>query len=330
MLATAMSDSSPTAVVGIDLGGTTIKAALVSPSYQLLGRSAVPTELRSQTSLLDAIERLVAHVSQDTAPAAVGFGLPSQIDQRHGRVLDSTNVPLEEIDFKDEMARRLGVRVEIDNDANAACLAEVRIGAARGARHVVMLTLGTGVGGGLVLDGKPWLGRGSAGEIGHVVVQLGGARCTCGRRGCMEAYAGRAAMEAHARKEVAKGKRTDLFRLMEERDRTRLTSGIWSRALEHEDELAVRLIDRAIAALGAGVASVVNVLDVECVILGGGLGVRFGEEYAGRLAAAMQPHLFADFRPPDVHVAALGDFGGAVGATLLVEPAQAPASAAAA
>jgi glucokinase len=151
-----------------------------------------------------------------------------------------------------------------------------------------------------------------------MVVEIDGARCTCGRRGCMEAYAGRAAMEEHARKLHKKGKHTDLFKLMKEHGRTRLTSGIWSRALEHEDELAIELIERAVGALGAGVASAVNLLDVEAVIIGGGLGVRLGEPYAKRIAKAMRPHLFADERPPHIHVAALGDLGGAIGAALLV------------
>jgi glucokinase len=163
------------------------------------------------------------------------------------------------------------------------------------------------------------VGRGAAGEIGHIVVELDGAQCTCGRRGCMEAYAGRSAMEAHAARQVEKGKETDLFKLMKERERTRLTSGIWARALEREDKLAEHMIERALRALGAGVASACNVLDVECVIVGGGLGVRLGDPYAKRIAEQMQPHLFADFRPPDVHVAALGDLGGAIGATLLVD-----------
>ena len=110
---------------------------------------------------------------------------------------------------------------------------------------------------------------------------------------------------------------------MKEHDRTRLTSGIWARALEHEDKLATELIERAVRALGAGIASAVNLLDVEAVIIGGGLGVRLGDPYAKRIAAAMQPHLFADDRPPDVHVAALGDLGGAIGAALLVRSASA-------
>jgi glucokinase len=137
----------------------------------------------------------------------------------------------------------------------------------------------------------------------------------------MEAYAGRSAMEEHVRKLVKKGEKTDLFKLAEHHERTRLTSGIWSRALEHGDELAERMIERAIAALGAGVASAVNLLDVPAVIIGGGLGVRMGAPAAERIAAAMQPHLFADSRPPHVEVAALGDFGGAIGASLLLDPA---------
>jgi glucokinase len=153
-----------------------------------------------------------------------------------------------------------------------------------------------------------------------VVVEIDGARCTCGRIGCMEAYAGRKAMEEHVTKLVEKGRKTDLFELMTEHERTRLTSGIWARALEHGDKLAIHTLDRAVRALGAGIASVVNVLDVEGVIIGGGLGVRLGHPYAKRIAKAMQPHLFADTRPPHVHVAALGDLGGAIGASLLLRP----------
>jgi glucokinase len=177
---------------------------------------------------------------------------------------------------------------------------------------------GTGVGGGIVLDGRPWLGRGAAGEIGHVVVKRDGARCTCGRKGCMEAYAGRGAMELRARHRQKSGTKTDLFAIMEERGRDRLTSGIWARALDREDKLAVELMDDAIAALGAGVASVQNVLDVDAIVIGGGLGIRLGEPYAKRILDAMMPHLFVDSDPPVVQVAALGDLGGAIGASLLL------------
>jgi glucokinase len=173
------------------------------------------------------------------------------------------------------------------------------------------------VGGGIVLEGEPWAGAGAAGEIGHVVVEIGGAKCPCGRRGCMEAYAGRGAMEMRARKLADEGRKTVLFKIMEERGRPRLTSGVWKRALDRDDDLAHELIDRAVRALGAGVASACNVLDVEAVVIGGGLGLKLGEPYAERIRTAMQPHLFADERPPAIRLAALGDLGGAIGAALL-------------
>jgi glucokinase len=126
-------------------------------------------------------------------------------------------------------------------------------------------------------------------------------------------------MEIKARKEVKKGAKTDLFQLMEEHGRDRLTSGIWERALEDGDKLAQELMEEALDALGAGVASAVNLLDVEAVIIGGGLGVRFGEKGAEKIAKRMKPHLFVDERPPSIAVAALGDLGGAIGASLLFD-----------
>jgi glucokinase len=195
--------------------------------------------------------------------------------------------------------------------------AEYELGAGKPYRSLLGVFWGTGVGGGMVLDGKPWLGRGAAAEIGHMVVRLNGARCPCGRRGCMEAYAGRGAMEAKARREVARGRKTDLFKIMEKRGRERLTSGVWASAVKKNDRLAIELLERAIEHLGAGVASACNLLDVECVVIGGGLGVRFGEPYVRRIEQAMMPHLFASDHPPDVKLASLGDLGGAIGAALL-------------
>ena len=133
--------------------------------------------------------------------------------------------------------------MRIGNDVQVATEAEFRLGAGKPYKTILGVFWGTGVGGGLILDGKPWLGRGAAGEIGHMVVKRGGARCTCGRRGCMEAYAGRAAMEIKARREHETGTKTDLFKLMKKHGRDRLTSGIWERALDHEDKLAEKLID---------------------------------------------------------------------------------------
>jgi glucokinase len=125
-------------------------------------------------------------------------------------------------------------------------------------------------------------------------------------------------MELRARARHKRGAKTDLFEIMRDRGRERLTSGVWARALEREDPLAVELIDDAVAALGAGVASAQNLLDVEAIVIGGGLGIRLGAPFAERILDAMRPHLFDDADPPAVHVATLGDLGGAIGAALLV------------
>jgi glucokinase len=211
------------------------------------------------------------------------------------------------------------VAVKLGNDVQVATNAEFTLGAAREFSSLLGVFWGTGVGGGIVLDGRPWVGRGAAGEIGHIVVRHKGLRCPCGRTGCMEAYAGRRAMEARARKAHKDGDKTDLFKLMEEKGRDRLTSGIWARALERGDALAEQLVDDAVDALGVAVASACNVLDPDAVIIGGGLGVRFGEPYAQRIGDAMMPHLFHDDDPPAMRIAALGDLGGALGAALLVD-----------
>jgi glucokinase len=311
---------------GIDLGGTKIQAAVVDDVNNVLGsaRRATPTgggpadvAAEMETALRDAAK---AAELEPAALVGVGVGSPGTIDGE-GNVTSARNLPdwAGTFPLAATLASALGCRVRVGNDVQVATDAEFKLGAGRLYGSLLGVFWGTGVGGGLILDGKPWIGRGGAGEIGHVVVEIDGARCTCGRRGCMEAYAGRASMEAHVRKlHEDKGRKTEMFKLMQEHERTRLTSGIWARALEHGDKLAIQTLDRAVRALGAGIASVVNVLDVEGVIIGGGLGIRLGHPYAKRIAEAMQPHLFADARPPHVHVAALGDLGGAIGASLLV------------
>src|SRR5882724_10637248 len=251
----------------------------------------------------------------------VGVGSPGDADEETGVVSDARNLPnwIDPFPLAENLSDQLGAPVKIGNDVSVAVQGEFELGAGKEFNTVLGVWWGTGVGGGLILDGKQWLGRGAAGEIGHVVVKRGGARCTCGRKGCMEAYAGRLAMEIKARKEVKRGAKTDLFKIMEERGRDRLTSGVWERALKHGDDLATILVDRAVKALGVGIASSVNLLDPEAVIIGGGLGQRFGERYVRRIAARMHPHLFVDDRPPEMRLAALGDLGGAIGAALLVK-----------
>ncbi len=315
---------------GIDLGGTKIEAIVVDSKQKVLGSSRRPTPTEGGPD--DVAGEMIGAITEAAKAAGVvtadllgcGVGSPGSIDASRGTVTSARNLPGWEGTFElgALLSKKLRTEVLVGNDVGVATKAEFELGAGRPYQSVLGVFWGTGVGGGLILDGKPWHGRGGAGEIGHMVVKLNGRRCPCGRRGCMEAYAGRAAMEARARKLAKQGTKTKLFKVMEERGRTRLTSSIWWHALQDKDKLTTELIDEAVEALGAGVASAVNLLDVEAVVIGGGLGVRFGEVYVRRIAAAMRPHLFNDQRPPDVHVAALGDLGGALGAALLVGPTR--------
>ncbi len=313
---------------GIDLGGTKIEAIVIESGVEALGSARHPTPTTGgppdvAAEMVKAVEEACEAAGVKPADLeGVGVGAPGSVDHETGAVSNALNLPgwRDSYELAQTLSNALGTKVFVGNDVQVATEGEFQLGAGKPFQSLLGVFWGTGVGGGIILDGKEWLGRGGAGEIGHMVVKMGGRQCPCGRIGCMEAYAGRAAMEARARKlHFEEGHKTDLFKLMEKHDRTRLTSGIWSRAIEHGDKLATELIDEAIEALGNGVASAINLLDVEAVVIGGGLGVRFGEPYAERIARAMQPHLFKDQTPPAVHVAALGDLGGAIGAALLAE-----------
>jgi glucokinase len=317
---------------GIDLGGTKIQAVILNDHREVIGSARRPTPTSggpADVAAELAIALRDAAKAGELEPAAlVGVGVGSPGTVAAGNVTSARNLPGWEGSFPlaQTLREALGCEVKVGNDVQVATDAEFRLGAGRLYSSLLVASWGTGVGGGLILDGKPWRGRGGAGELGHMVVVIDGARCTCGRRGCVEAYAGRAAMEGHVRKlHEEKARKTDLFKLMKEHGRPRLTSGIWARALEQSDKLAVQVLDRAVGALGAGIASAVNLLDLEGVIIAGGLGIRLGHPYAMRIAEAMLPHLFIDSRPPHVHVAALGDLGGAIGAALLVEHDRAQA-----
>jgi glucokinase len=264
---------------------------------------------------------LKAGAFADADLGRIGIGTPGEIDARAGAVLLAANLP----GFTDrvELGPRVsaafeGVQVTVDNDVSVGVLGEHRRGAGRPFGNLLGVWVGTGVGGGLVIEGKLHDGRGTAGEIGHMVAKPGGRRCTCGRRGCVEAYAGRVSMERRARRLVKHGHKTSLFRIMRERGRQRLSSGVYAKALERGDRMTHELIEDATWALGIGLASAQNLLDLEAIIIGGGLGDRLGQPFVDRIVAQMMPHLFVSANPPAVVRTELGDLAGAVGAAVLV------------
>ncbi len=310
---------------GIDLGGTKIQTAIIDDDGAVKGEARHPTPTKGgPADVAAAMGKALVEAAKDAGVETselkgVGVGSPGDVDEKAGTVSTARNLPDWEGTFPlgEALEKDLGTKVRIGNDVQVATEAEYALGAGQGLDSLIGVFWGTGVGGGLILGGKPWLGRGAAGEIGHMVIKRGGAKCPCGRRGCMEAYSGRAAMEAEARRRHEDGEKTDLFKLMEKHEKPRLTSSIWDRAIDNGDKLAIELIDRAIEALGTGIASAINLLDPEAIIIGGGLGLRFGERYMDALLEEMRKHVFFETMP-DVKMASLGDLGGAIGASLLV------------
>jgi glucokinase len=300
-----------TRVIGVDVGGTKIRAAVVSPDGSLEHRLERATDVSSEDTLLRELDAAVEELRAGGREiAALGFGLPSRIDQRAGRAIASVNIPLDEVDFRDRMRERHGLPVAIDNDGNAAAMAEWRSGAAQGTQNVVMLTLGTGVGGGLILDGKPFRGAtGSGAELGHVVLELDGPPCGCGGRGHLESFAAGPAADRVARELYGEG--ADAHELV--------------RRGEAGEKEAVAALSRIGRYLGAAIASFVNVFEPECVVIGGGFG-EAGELLLGPAREVVARDGLAPGRDTAAIVEArLGTDAGVIGAGLIAFEALAEA-----
>ncbi len=318
---------------GVDLGGTKIQSVIVDPEGTVLGQNRIPTPQDNGSAgviaaMVESVHSALTDANADVSDVlGVGIGAPGQIDHSEGTVSHAGNLPdwLGTVPVTGPLRAALGVPIELANDVQVGVMAESELGAGRPYSSMLGIFCGTGVGGGIVINDSLWLGRGAAGEVGHMVVMPDGAPCPCGRRGCLEAYAGRAAMEAEARRRKDKGKHTNLFSIMQKKGRTRLSSGVWAKALSKGDHMATSLIDRAVWALGLATASAVNLLDVEAVVIGGGLGCRLGTPFADRIRNEMIPHLILPEKAPQVLSAALGDLGGAMGAALRVEHTVPPA-----
>jgi glucokinase len=306
------------AAIGIDLGGTKIfgvrmKGAEVAAE----GKGKTPVQ-GGPLAVVDAIAEVVKGLGGVKDDDVVGIGAPGVIDFERGIVRAAPNLPgwIEPFALGPALAEALGIKtVVLDNDVNVGTVAEHRMGAGRGAKEMLGIFVGTGVGGGLVLDGRLRRGAtGLAGEIGHVVVAPAGRTCGCGGRGHLEAYAGRASMERRARELEANGSDTVLVELAGAK---RMTSSVWAKALAASDQVAINLIDEAVGALGRAIAAAILTLDLELVVVGGGLADRLGPAFVGRVEQAVRSELFTGGSPVRVVPAELGDRAGAIGAALL-------------
>ncbi len=279
-------------VIGVDLGGTKILAGVIDAGGRVVETVELQTPTQSQDALLDGLVEAVRAVRTDGV-AAVGFGLPSQIDQRTGTTGRAVNIPLGHIPFRDVMEDRLGLPVALDNDANVAALAEWRIGAGRGSQTLVMLTLGTGVGGGVVLDGRLYQGWA---ELGHIVVQEDGPPCqgTCTGHGHLEALCSGVAADALAAEALGPGATAhDLV------------------ARRHP---ALEAIGHH---LGTGIGTLVNVFNPEVVVIGGGFGTAAFELLLPSAREVVQREALWPAGDVPIVIAELGTDAGLIGAGFL-------------
>ena len=319
-----------TGTIGVDLGGTKIQTVtlvdgvVVGSNRELTPQSGADDVI---TAMVESIRASITDASLTLADiSGIGIGSPGRIDSAKGTVENSPNVPgfLQRVPMAQLIAQELGGPLPvIDNDIRVAVRGERQHGGLAGYRDAIGVFMGTGVGGGLIIGGVLDSGRGGAGEIGHVIVKPGGRRCGCGGLGHLEAYAGRASMEVHAQHLVAQGRHTILFDLMEKKGRTRLSSSVWASALKRNDRMAIQLLHQAAWAMSTALASIQNLLDVEAIMIGGGLGDRLGEPFIDDVRARMLPLLLSSENPPKLLATTLQDLSGAVGAAVLAQDAAA-------
>jgi glucokinase len=307
-------------VIGVDLGGTKLLAGVVGPDLAIrhrIRREALGLDqARLLTVITETVEELLEAERDDVA--AVGFGIPVTLDRRTGMAIYSTHLPLAGVPFGAVMSERLDLPVVVDNDGNCAVLAEARFGAGGGAGDVVMLTLGTGIGGGLVLGGalqRGWIGAG--GELGHMVIDMDGPPCqgNCPNRGCLEVMASGSALVREASLRVARRPDTALGRALES---GRELTGPFITELAHDgDPVALDAIGTVGRALGVGLSSIVNMLNPEVIVIGGGV-IAAGEMLLGPARAELAARALAPARDAvRVVGAAFGEQAGMIGAALL-------------
>jgi glucokinase len=311
--------------IGLDLGGTTIQGGIVGPAGALLHREVAPTPAsKGAEAVLGALSGMARGLVSTAARAGtvlrgVGVGTPGAVDGATGAILGAApNLPRwigVEVRGPLEVATELPVSV--DNDANMAALGEGAYGAAADSRHFVCLTLGTGIGCGIVLGGELLRGSGSAaGEAGHMIVHDGGRVCECGVHGCLEAYASAGSLLRKARRELRHCAQSTLHDIDAEK---RLTARDVFSAADRGDTLAQRLVDDVVAYLGAGIASIVSLLDPERIVLTGGM-AEAGDAFVAAVRFAAEQRLMPVFSCRlKVVRGALGPWAGVVGAAVAAQ-----------
>ncbi len=308
--------------VGIDLGGTFIKGGIVDDSGNILLEDKTPTETEKggevvAKNIADLAKSLIARAGLTVAQIeGLGMGSPGMIDGKSGTVVFSGNLHWTNFGLGEKVASLTGLKVKLANDANVAALAEVKFGVAKGYDSAIMLTLGTGVGGGIVIDGGLVEGNlGAGAELGHMVVEAGGEACTCGRAGCLEAYASATAIIRDTKRAMLAHKDSKMWEIGSVDEVTGKTAFDY----KDTDAYAKEVVERYVRMLACGITNFANVFRPQVVVLGGGVCAQ-GEELTKPLQALVDKEIFAGELGPSVPIviAELGNSAGLLGAAALL------------
>ena len=307
--------------IGIDLGGTFIKGGIVDDEGNIVTRDKIPTEREKGakgvvSNIVKLCRLLLDKVNMTTSDVVgVGMGVPGMIDSERGEVVYSNNLGWEHFSISGEVEAELGLPVKIANDANVAALGEAKFGCGKGCKTSVMITLGTGVGSGIVIDGKLFEGNRSAGaEIGHSVIVAGGEPCTCGRRGCFEAYASATALIRDTKRAMEQNRDSKMWEIGSVDSVTGKTAFDY----KDTDAAANEVVENYIEKLGVGVTNIANEFRPEIIMLGGGV-CSEGERLTTPLQAQLDRDIFAGNKGPKVKIttAQLQNDAGLLGAAAL-------------
>lgn len=309
--------------IGIDLGGTKVLSALINrQSGEVI--SSVKKKTRKDKGPVKILEKIIELIHelldenqlQAEQIQSIGIGVAGQVDRESGTLLAAPNLDCFNINFKEILEKEFSIPVYLGNDVEIATLGEMKYGTGKGYNNLVCVFVGTGVGSGIVQNGELFTGAtGTAGEIGHIVVDYGGRQCGCGAMGCLEAYASRSAIEKRITGALKKGRNSIILNYLE--DGKPLSSGMIRKALEKNDELVTQALDEASEYLSAGLASIINFINPELIILGGGLIDAIDYFYEKTILKAHVKALPVPASKIEFKKAQLGDFSGVIGAAFL-------------
>ncbi len=313
-------------MVGVDLGGTSMMAAALDSRGHVLAsrkRSTRPGLGPEGVTrrIAGAVRKLLKELGKKSKRVqGVGIGAPGTVDPETGVVLYAPNLEWQDHPLAKRLSQLLGLPVTLDNDVNGGAVGEHALGSGQGARNLVAIFVGTGIGGGVILENRLYHGScGGAGEVGHIKIMANGPLCGCGRKGCAEGLASRTAMERDMRRAVDSGRTSLVPAIMAGMGRERMTSRVIEEALQAGDPLMEEILDRAQNCLGLLVASLVNLLDPDCVVIGGGIADRLKDRFLEPIRATADRHILRapHLEPVRILPSRLAGHAGAVGAAVL-------------